>query len=170
MAYIGTLPMERIMADTEITALDYCTGQQLKELLALASRDPSGTRDWLLEVGDSEQLEHLLDELCSGSGQSGASLLRAVCSPGTPLESLKAIKSAAKRLTVAASDPRQNAAATLLYHLSIASALGRYGKNISSQGPAARLELYQDLATELSNEELAAIFEKAVAVLLSGKS
>jgi hypothetical protein len=158
------------MTDTDVSALNHCTGRQLKDLLALAHSEARATRDELLEAGDTEQLEHLLDEMCAGSGQSGAALLPAVLSLETSLEGLTAIKSTAKRLTVAAKDPRQNAAATLLYHLSIASALGRYGKNISSQDPAARLELYQDLAAELSDDELAAIFEKAVAALRPSKS
>jgi hypothetical protein len=52
----------------------------------------------------------------------------------------------------------QKAAATLLYHLTAASALGCHGRIISSRDPAARLSLYQ---------ELAAIFEKAFAGLPS---
>jgi hypothetical protein len=157
------------MADIEASGLDHCTGRQLKELLTLAHSNARPKRDWLLEVGDSEQLEHLLDKMCAGGGQSGRVLLRAVLSPDTPLETLTAVRSAAKRLAVAAQGPRQNAAATLLYHLSIASALGRHGQNISSKDPAERLELYKDLASELSDDELAAIFEKAVTALLSPK-
>jgi hypothetical protein len=79
------------------------------------------------------------------------------------VEVLVAIKSIAKRLAVAAEAHPQNAAATLLYHLSVASALGYHARNISSKDPAERLPLYKELAAELSDEELAAIFEKAIA-------
>ncbi len=150
------------MSDTEISMLDHCTGRQLKELLALASTNVRATRNWLLEIGDSERLEHLLTEMCTGTEQSGGALLQAVCSADTPVEALVAIKSVAKRLAVAAEAPAQNAAATLLYHLSVASALGHHARNISSKTSAERLPLYKDLAAELSDDELAAIFEKAV--------
>jgi hypothetical protein len=151
------------MSDIEISMLDRCTGRQLRELLALASTDEKTTRNWLLEVGDSEQLEYLLTEMCAGTGQSGGALVQAVCSPDTPVDALVAIKSTAKRLAVAAEGPRQEAAATLLYHLTVAAALGRHARNISSKDPAERLGLYKDLAAELSDDELAAVFEKAVA-------
>jgi hypothetical protein len=151
------------MSDIDISMLDHCTDRQLKELLALASTAVKATRDWLLEVGDSERLEHLLTEMCAGAGQSGSALLQAVCSPDTPVEALVEIKSVAKRLAVAAEAPAQNAAATLLYHLAVASALGYHARNISSTDPAERLAFYRDLAAELSDGELAAIFEKAVA-------
>jgi len=154
------------MSDMEISMLDRCTGRQLKELIALASTDEKMTRNWLLEVGDLEQLESLLTEMCTGAGQSGGALLRAACSPDTPVDALLTIKSTAKRLAVAAEGPRQEAAATLLYHLTIAAALGHHALNISSKAAAERLGLYKDLATELPDDELAAIFEKAVGSFL----
>ena len=151
------------MPDIEISILDHCTGRQLKELLALASTDAKTTWDWLLEVGDSEQLEYLLTEMCTGIGQAAGALLRAACSPETPVDALVAVKSTAKRLAVAADGPRQKAAATLLYHLAVASALAHHARNISSKEPAERLALYKDLAAELSDEDLAAVFQMAVA-------
>jgi hypothetical protein len=151
------------MPDIEISMLDHCTGRQLKELLALASTDAKTTWNWLLEVGDLEQLEYLLTDMCSRIGQSAGALLRAVCSPATPVDALVAIKSTAKRLAVAAEAAPQKAAATLLYHLAVASALGHHARYISSKDPAERLGLYKDLAAELSDDDLAAIFEKAVA-------
>jgi len=157
------------MSDIDTSMLDHCTGRQLKELLALASTDARATRNWLLEIGDSERLESLLTEMCAGARQSATALLRAVCSPATPVEALVAIKSTAKRLAVAAKAAPQNAAATLLYHLSVASALAHHAQNISSKDPSERLSLYKDLAAELSDEQLAAIFETAVLHLPSPK-
>jgi hypothetical protein len=153
------------MSDTEISILDRCTGRQLRELLALASTGAKSTRDWLLEIGDLERMEWLVAEMCIGAEQPGDGLLPAVCSANTPVEVLVEIKSIAKRLAVTAQGPAQRAAATLLYHLSIASALGRHGQNISSREPTERLPLYKDLAAELPDEQLAAIFERAVASL-----
>ena len=97
------------MSDTEISMLDHCTDRQLKELLALASTSVRATRNWLLEIGDSERLEHLLTEMCTGTEQSGGALLRAVRSADTPVEALVAIKSVAKRLALTAEAPAQNA-------------------------------------------------------------
>jgi len=78
--------------------------------------------------------------MCTGTEQSGGALLRAVCSPDTPMEARVAIKSVAKRLASAAAAPAQNAAATLLYHLSVASALGRHGQNIPSKDLRSKVE------------------------------
>jgi hypothetical protein len=149
------------MPDTEISMLDHCSDRQLKELLALACSDVKATRDWLLEIGDFQRMDELLSDMCAGGGPSGSALLRAVCSADTPVETLVEIKGVAKRLSVAAEAPAQNAAATLLYHLAVASALGHHARNISSKDPADRLPLYKDLAAELSDDEMAAIFEKA---------
>jgi hypothetical protein len=157
------------MSDIEISVLDRCTDRQLKELLALASTNVRATRDWLLEIGETERLEHLLTEMSTGTEHSGGELLRAVCSADTPVEVLVEIKSIAKRLAVAAEAPAQNAAATLLYHLSVASALAHHARNISSRDPAERLPLYKDLAAELSDDQLAAVFEKAIASLPSAR-
>jgi hypothetical protein len=157
------------MIDIEVSALEHCSGRQLKRLLKLAYRGEEVTRNLLLEVGDPKQLERLLDEIYTGTGQPARNLLQAVCSPDTPLDDLREIRSAAKRLVVAVRGPRPKAAATLLYHLAIACALGRYGQNISSKDPAERLELYKYLASELSDEELAAVFANAVAALMSPK-
>jgi hypothetical protein len=158
------------MSDIDISMLDHCTDRQLKELLALASSNVKATRDWLLEIGDSEQMEYLLTEMCTGTGQSGGALLQAVCAADTPVEALVAIKRVSKRLAAAAEAPAQNAAATLLYHLSVASALGHHARNISSKDPAERLAFYKDLAAELSDDQVAAIFEKAVARIPSATS
>jgi hypothetical protein len=157
------------MPDTDISILDRCTGRQLKELLALASTAAytKVTRNRLLEIGDTEQLEDLLTGVRSQAGQAGDAFLRAVCSADTPVDTLIAIKNTAKHLTVEGEGPAQRAAATLLYHLSVASALGFHARNISSKDPSERLALYKDLAAELSDDELAAIFEKAVAAILS---
>lgn len=155
------------MPDIDISMLEHCTGRQLKELLALASTGAKATGDSLLEVGDSDRLEALLTEMCAGTGQSGRALVEAVCSADTPLDALVAIKRTAKRLAVAAEGAAQKAAATLLYHLSVASALGNHGRNISSKDPAERLPLYKDLASEVYDDELVAVFKKAIASLPS---
>lgn len=152
------------MPDTEISILDRCTGRQLKELLSLASTNAKEPRNWLLEIGDLERLEYLLSEICAGTTHSAGVLLQGVCAADTPFEVVVAIKNTAKSLAAAAITPAQNAAAALLYHLSVAAALGRYARNISSKPPAERLALYKELGAELSDDNLAAIFERAVGI------
>jgi hypothetical protein len=155
------------MSDVDISILENCTGRQLKELLALASTNTQVTPNWLLEIGDSEQLEYLLTEILRATGESGGQLVQVVCCPETPVEVLVAIKSTAKRLVVAAESPAHTAAATLLYHLAVASALGNHARNISSRDPVERLPLYKEMAAELCDDELAAVFEKAIDGLAS---
>jgi hypothetical protein len=122
-------------------------------------------RDWLLEIGDAERLGQLLAEMCTGTEHSADKLVQAASSVETPLEALIAVKRTAKRLAVSAEGPAQSAAATLLYHLSLASALANHSQDISSKNTSERLALYKDLATELSDDRLAAVFERAIASL-----
>jgi hypothetical protein len=152
------------MPDTEISILDRCSGRQLKELLSLVSNEPKEPQNWLLEIGDLEKLEYLLREMCAGTTHSAVELLQSICSADTALDTLIETKDVAKHLASVTAAPAQKAAAALLYHLSVASALGRYARSISSKDPGERLPLYKELAAELSDEKLAAIFEKAVAI------
>ena len=127
-------------------------------------------RSWLLEMGDIELLEHLLNEICSDPTRPARALLDAVCSLNTPVEILMATKSTAKRLAADAPGPAHKAATKTLYHLSVASALGRHGRNISSKNQAEYRALYESLAAKLSDEELAGVFKKAVIRLSSTTS
>jgi hypothetical protein len=151
------------MPNTHISVLNRCADWQIKKLLALASNDAKPRRNWLLEIGDLEEMEYLLSEICTSTGECASVLLAAVCNPQTAVELLMSAKSTAKRLAAAATSPAQKAAATLLYHLSVASALGHHGRKISSKDPAQLRPFYEKLAAELSDDELAAVFEKAIA-------
>ena len=148
--------------------LDHCDGRQLRELLALASTNATTARDWLLEVGDWDQIENALTGIPAGAWRSVDELLRAVCSPDTPVDDLMIVKSAAKRSIVAAEAANRKAAATLLYHLAVASALAHHARNISSHDPAARLSLYKELAAEISDDNLAGVFKRAAARISAG--
>jgi hypothetical protein len=158
------------MPDTVSSLVDRCTARQLKELLAFAASPAETAPEWLAEIGDRQRLESLLTEMCSGTDHSGIALLEAVCSPNTPVDVLVAVKDVAKRLAAAAQSKPQGAAATLLYHLSVASAFGHHGQNISAKNFVDRLALYEELATELSDEELASVFDQAVERLVLGRS
>jgi hypothetical protein len=150
------------MPDTKNSLIDNFNARQLSELLALGTNLPETATDWLLDVGDWERLEALLTDMSTGEEQSGTALLETVSSPDTTLEMLVVVKDIAKRLATKAKDKPQKAAATLLYHLSVAAALGHCGQTISSRDPAEQLPLYGELAEELSDDELAAVFARAI--------
>jgi hypothetical protein len=150
------------MPDNKIPTPSHLSALRTKELLAIGSRSAKAHQNWLLEVGDYQLLEMLLTDMCSGTSQSGAALLDTVCSPDTPLDALVHIKDIAKGLTKAAHDPSQEAAGMLLYHLSVASALGFHEQNISSMDAAARLPLYRELVAEICDDQVSAVFEKAL--------
>src|SRR5688572_32592307 len=156
-----------IMSDSRKTDVENCSARQLKELLGLAGGRTNEEHNWLLELGDRERLELLLTEMCSGTEQSGRVLLEAACSPDSSVDVLTTVKDVAKRLIQTAQDGHHRIAATLLYHLSVASALGYHGQVISTNAPVERLPLYEELALELADEGLAAVFERAVEHLFS---
>jgi len=150
------------MPDTKATIVDSFRAHQLRELLALGANLPETATEWFVDVGDWERLEALLTEMCIGGEQSGNALLETVVSSDATLEMLIAVKEVAKRLATKAKGKPERAAATLLYHLSVASALGQHGRTISSRDPAEHLPLYAELAEELSDEQLAAVFKRAI--------
>jgi hypothetical protein len=151
------------MPDKGIPTPSHLSELRTKELLTIGSRSTEAQPNWLLEVGEYQLLEMLLTDLCSGTSQSGAALLDAICSPDTPLDLLVQVKDLAKSLAKAGTDERQEAAALLLYHLSVASALGFHGQNISSMDAAARLPLYREFVAEICDDEISAVFERALA-------
>jgi hypothetical protein len=150
------------MPNTSDSRVQEFSARQIKELLALAAQPAETERDWLLKVGDRELLEAVLTEMCGRTGQSGEALVESVCSPETPIEVLIVVKDLAKGLAAKSLGNPQMAAATLLYHLSVASALGFHNQTISSKTQADRVQLYAELAGEFADEDLAAVFERAV--------
>ena len=141
---------------------------QTQRLLALASLPADQEQSWLIEAGDSDLLAMLLTEMCSESGHSGMALIEAICAPDTPIEVLRQVKDLAKKLAMEAKDQRRRGAAGLLYHLTMASALGYHQINLSSIGAAAPVHLYRELVEGISDDALVAVFEKALEGLPDG--
>jgi hypothetical protein len=138
------------------------SARQIRELLAVAAQPAETERDWMVQLGDRELLETLLTEMCEKTGHPGGALVDSVCSPETPVGILVAVKDLAKGLAAKSPGNPEVAAATLLYHLSVASALGFHGQSISSKPAAERFPLYKELSVELADEELARVFDRAV--------
>ena len=157
------------MRDAEIAKLEQCNGRQLMQLLALASTAGTSVLDRLFAIGDAQQLEEALAGILVDA-PPGPNWLLAICSPDTPLDDLIACKTAAKHLTVAADTPDRQAAATLLYHLAVASALAHHARNISTHDPASRLSLYRELAAGIYDDVLADIFKRAAARISSAST
>lgn len=143
---------------------------QTKDLLSIGSRATEPGQNWLFEVADFELMEMLLTDMRTGTIHSGAALMDAVCSPDTPVEALRAIKDLAKSLAKGTqAEDQQGAAATLLYHLAVASALGYHEENISSMDAAARLPVYREFVAEICDDSIGEVFEKALEELSDGR-
>jgi hypothetical protein len=84
-----------------------------------------------------------------------------VITPDTPLAGLRTLKEMAKHRATQASEEAHRAAATLLYHATIAAALGRHGVNISSRPAASRWPLYEDLSAIFAAHPLGEVFRQA---------
>ena len=150
------------MSKSTITPAERWQTSQLRELLTLATDKPEGQGSLPASVKNREEFVRMLTELCEESEESGEILLSTVCSRETPVEALTGIKELAKTLLANASTDAHRAAATFLYHLAIAAALGRYGMNVSTVTPDSRLALYEDLASALAGDPLGEVFREAV--------
>jgi len=155
------------MTRVSSVSVEQCTNEQLKTLLGLAQGEEGAHS--LPAAADRQKLSVLLAELCGDHPVFGDGPLEAVADPEAPLEALQELKELAKeRLDTAPSEAHRDAA-RFLYHAAIAAALGRHGRNISSRPAAARLDLYEDLATVLVGDPLGELFRRAADRLLPGK-
>jgi len=119
------------VAETAESMVHEFSARQIRDLLSLAAGS-GDEREWLVEVADRDLMESLLSEMCGTNVESAAGLIDSVCSPDSPVEVLIAAKDLAKSLAAKVEEGARLGAVTLLYHLSIASALAYHGQNISS--------------------------------------
>jgi hypothetical protein len=110
---------------------------------------------------------HALAALCRETEHSAEALLSSVCEPRVALADLEVIKTSAKELLARANDDPERTAAALLYHLAVAAALARHGKNISSRSLHSRLGLYEKLADVWAGDPVGEVFRSAVDRLAS---
>lgn len=150
------------MSDSISTRLSKCKTSQLKLLLSLACGDSKGMGSLPASALNHNDLSRLLAELCGEGKESGVVLLSTICTSGTPISALEGIKELAKNLISKAQTETHRTAAIMLYHLSIAAALGRHKKNISSRAAESRLGLYEDLATAWAADPIGLVFREAV--------
>ena len=155
------------MSSHRSTSIGRCSPTQLKALLGLAAGDPGDQESLLTYIPDREQLQHLLSELCADAEQAGEVLLAMACARDASLEVLSGLKEFAKRLSKKAATEPQRTAATFLYHLAIAAAIGQHSVNLSSRPSETRLELYEDLATALAGDPMGHVFRKAIDCVFS---
>jgi hypothetical protein len=136
------------------------SADRLRELLALAVDRPSEYASLLARAKQVDGLEVVLADAL-GTADVATQMLTDLRTPGTAIETLLAIRDRAKALINGEIENAGREAATLVYHAATAAAIGRHGINLSSVPPESRLPLYEDLATVLANDPLAAVFREA---------
>ncbi|OFW02560.1 MAG: hypothetical protein A3I61_17295 [Acidobacteria bacterium RIFCSPLOWO2_02_FULL_68_18] len=142
--------------DSANVSVDDISPSQIARLLGLALDDAwsrTGTGDGIA------LLERSLAQLCGG--RESSDLLMSALSDTTPLEGLRYIKAEAKRLLERAPRGPQRDAAKVLYHLSIAQALVRFGVAISRIPPAKRCPLYRAFAEAFGDHPVGQVFARA---------
>jgi len=140
---------------TGITSL---TGFRIKDLLvaALESSSEDGTR---LDGGAGAS--QALGALGRRVGAPGEGLLEDALAPTASVPDLVRIKEASKVLMTKAERRDDREAAMLLYSVAIASALVRYGVEISSMPADEQRERYNHLATHHAGFALGDLFRRA---------
>ncbi len=150
------------MSGKTSTILDHCTPAQLKALLTLAAGPGEERTQPPWQGLTPEDLTRLLSDLLTSQAGSGGLLLATVLSSETPVEALSGVKDLAKKFVEAPKSKAHHAAATILYHVTVAAAFAWHGKNISSRPIHTRCALYEDLATAFPEHPLSRVFRKAV--------
>jgi hypothetical protein len=138
--------------------VDYFSPPQLKRLLILAS----GSSEFFTDASDLKEVGRLLAESCKRSGESGERLLERAAAPTTTVVELRRIKELAKKLLDEAKAPHHREASRLLYHVAVAAAFGRLGKDISTRPLGERRLLYERIAIVFSGHPLGQLFRRAV--------
>lgn len=142
---------------------------QLRRLLSLAATR-EGQSGWTTgRRPNMAIIRARLAELC-GTGPSGTvDPLTAVCSPSTPIATLRALKATSKRFAGTARSDEDRWAATLLYHASVAAAFAFHAEAISSRSVSDLWLLYEELAEAFGGEPLGEVFSGALRRLASSQ-
>lgn len=141
--------------------IEHCSVAQLRALLMVAVEEPERKKPLAEGMPSRGDLERCLRGLDAENAETAAGLLSARDLEGIPLPRLRQLKDVAKKLRVRASEPAERRAATFLYHLAAAAAWTVHGVNISSRSAPARAELYERLAEELADDDLARLLSRA---------
>ena len=137
--------------------IDGVSQAQLRRLLLLAS----GTSSRLADVDDAHDARQQIAVLLDRLGMAAADPLTEATGAAASLEDLRRIKDLAKRLLSRAGTPSEQAAATLLYHVAVATAFGRDATEISSSPIAHRSLLYERLALVFADDAVGEAFHQA---------
>ena len=97
------------------------------------------------------------------SAQPFADLLDAAAKPTTPVAELVRIKDLAKSHLQDAPDQRHREAATLVYHVAVASAFVHHDAMISGRPMRKQRALYQQFAAAWEDRPIGRIFQEAAA-------
>jgi len=105
--------------------------------------------------------QHILSELGEKAHESCEGIFARLAAPGLPLSDLRKVKELSKRLLAVAESQAHRDAATLLYHLAVATALVHRGEHISGEPLEARKHIYSRLAELFSGDAIGEIFRRA---------
>jgi len=143
------------------------TGTRLRALLLAALESPA--EDGMHSDG-AAGASQILAALGRRVGAPGEGLLEDAMAPTTSVPDLVRIKEAAKILLAKADQRDDRDAAALLYLVATASALSRYGIEISSKPADDQRERYESLATRHAGFALGDLFRRAADRLHKGDS
>jgi hypothetical protein len=144
------------LAGSASVSVDGCSPSQVADLLRLGLEQPEAT-DEHAHAKTRTSPPHT----AVGGTTEPADLVQSVLSKSTTLDELRQLKTEAKRrLETAPAGPARDAA-RLLYHLSIAQALARFGVRISRIAPAKRRPVNLELASAFAGHPIGRVFAKA---------
>lgn len=138
------------------------TRVQIRTLLELAlePQQPVG-HETRVPGARTSGAQRLLDAVGTRAGERCDGVLARAADPATPLSDLWNLKELAKRLAARAETSAERDAAALLYHLSIAAALGHHGEHISNEPLQRQKDVYVRLSRLFRGDVTGDVFEKA---------
>jgi hypothetical protein len=140
------------------TGITSVIGFRMKDLLVAALESPAEEGARLDGAAGASQM---LGTLGRRVGAPGEGLLEEAMAPTASVPDLVRIKEAAKILMTRAERRDDREAAVLLYSVAVASALVRYGVEISSMPADNQRERYESLATRHAGFALGHLFRRA---------
>jgi hypothetical protein len=149
------------MGDTPKIPLSNCSLTQMRALLGLAVGDDARRPSLPALATNLDDLRGRLARLSRDDTEPAELLLEMACAADASLDGLTAIKERAKLLLDRAATPEDRGAATILYHVAIASGFLHHGRNLSSRPIELYLPLYDDLAAALRSGPMEELFRGA---------
>jgi hypothetical protein len=144
------------LAGSASISVDGCSPSQVANLLRLGLEQPDA-----VGAGAVTPARPSRSRIAADGTTASADLVKLALSQLTTLDELRQLKAEAKRLLETAQPGPERDAAKLLYHLSNAQALARFGVRISRIAPGKRHPVYLELAGAFAGHPIGRVFAKA---------